>query len=68
MNSMNAMNIVFLGVSISFNVMMILKLYPIYDSDWYRCEKTLEVVCPWCIKDIEKMVWKLRNTGEKVAD
>ncbi len=41
---------------------------PVDDSDWYRCEKTLEVVCPWCIKDIGTMVWKLRNTGEKSSE
>ena len=37
---------------------------PIDMSDWYRCPKTTEVVCPWCIEDIGKMVHKLRNMGD----
>jgi len=32
---------------------------PIDDSDWYRCEKTTEVICPWCVKDMLKQKGKL---------
>jgi len=28
---------------------------PIDDSDWYRCESTMEVVCPWCVKDMHNI-------------
>jgi len=31
---------------------MICETEPIDDSDWYRCEKTTEVVCPWCVKEM----------------
>ena len=28
---------------------------PIDDSDWYRCESIMEVVCPWCVKDMHNI-------------
>lgn len=27
---------------------------PIDDLDWYRCEKTTEVICPFCVDDMIK--------------
>jgi len=31
---------------------------PVDDSDWYRCEKTTEVVCPWCVVEFRKILEK----------
>lgn len=28
---------------------------PVDDSDWYRCQKTMEVICPWCVEDLLKL-------------
>ena len=28
---------------------------PIDDTDWYRCDDTMEVVCPWCVRDFRKI-------------
>lgn len=25
---------------------------PIDDTLWYRCQETMEVICPWCVKDM----------------
>jgi len=34
---------------------LICECEPIEDSDWYRCKKTLEVICPWCVNDMIKI-------------
>jgi hypothetical protein len=37
---------------------------PVNDSNWFKNSESLEMICPWCIEDLLKIVHKLRN-GKK---
>jgi len=43
---------------------MICECEPVDESDWYRCEATTEMVCPWCVIDMHNN--KDRKTVEKI--
>jgi len=50
---------------------LICECEPIDDSEWYRCEKSTEMICPWCVKEMrqnKEIVERLKKRHDQLRN